>query len=456
VNLYRHTEFVRAGERELLDGLAVVVQLVLFPETPPDVVAGLVTCAPDEAARPPVPRPFAAPPTSRPDLGTRAQGTVRQLLDAGLAAFAAHGFRHANLDAVAADAGVARATLYKYFRDKASLLVALSEEAARAVIAEVERLPELYPPCGRPPAPADVRAWLDSYVAVNARYRGVLAVWFDEPEMPRSVRVAAAAASAHLYWGVAAFLGALDRPYPFHPQAAALVMLALLQRVPAGLAELFPDRPPADVARTMAVFVQRGLLNRAAAPADGRPLRPPHTRRERPRPDRTESTVHGGPRITHLDDLPWMVVSKLEFADGRTAAISEKWIEQTPRYVTYYNKWEPGAMVPNHGHHGDHIVFVLEGEMTCGDVVCGPGTHVTLDYGDTFGPWIAGPDGLVVFGAMFNFGAGGFGSPFAGDPEGWKALLAEKGATEVPVPPTPRTPWGTQASVLLNPETPQG
>ena len=48
--------------------------------------------------------------------------------------------------------------------------------------------------------------------------------------------------------------------------------------------------------------------------------------------------MRGEPRITHRDDLPWMVVSKLAFADGRTAAIEEKWIEQTPRYVTYYNK----------------------------------------------------------------------------------------------------------------------
>ena len=78
-------------------------------------------------------------------------------------------------------------------------------------------------------------------------------------------------------------------------------------------------------------------------------------------------------------------------------------------------------MVPNHGHHGDHIVFVLEGEITCDDLVCGPGTHITLDYGNTFGPWIAGPEGLVVFGAMFRLRCRGIRVPIPGRSGGREA-----------------------------------
>ena len=60
--------------------------------------------------------------------------------------------------------------------------------------------------------------------------------------------------------------------------------------------------------------------------------------------------------------------------------------------------------------------------MTCGDVHCGPGTHIALDQGDTFGPFIAGEHGVVLFEVMM-------GDPraFAADEEGWKALLAERG-----------------------------
>jgi hypothetical protein len=158
--------------------------------------------------------------------------------------------------------------------------------------------------------------------------------------------------------------------------------------------------------------------------------------------------MQGGPRIKHLDDLPWMEVSRLRLADGQVASIHEKWIELSPRLVTYYNKWDPGAMVPNHGHHGDHIVFVLEGEMSCGDVVCRAGSHITLEYGDTFGPWVAGPEGVVMFGAMF----GGFGHPFEGDPEGWRQLLDDEGATELPVPPVPVPPWMPKGPIIINPE----
>ena len=49
-------------------------------------------------------------------------------------------------------------------------------------------------------------------------------------------------------------------------------------------------------------------------------------------------------------------------------------------------------IVQPHGHNSNHIVFVLEGDMTCGDVHCPAGTHIALDQGDTFGPFVAGPE----------------------------------------------------------------
>ena len=53
----------------------------------------------------------------------------------------------------------------------------------------------------------------------------------------------------------------------------------------------------------------------------------------------------GGPSIKHLDDVPTEEMLRWEFADGHTASIWEKWIEMSPRYFAFWNKWDPGAHV---------------------------------------------------------------------------------------------------------------
>lgn len=141
------------------------------------------------------------------------------------------------------------------------------------------------------------------------------------------------------------------------------------------------------------------------------------------------------PRFTHLDELTWQEVRKVDFGD-RTASARERWFDLNPRFLSMYAKWDPGMLVHAHGHNSDNIVFVLEGEMTCGEVLCGPGTHISLDQGDTFGPFVAGPNGVVLFEVMM-------GDPrsFPADPEGWERLLAAKGAVPAPNPHIAMPEW---------------
>jgi hypothetical protein len=147
--------------------------------------------------------------------------------------------------------------------------------------------------------------------------------------------------------------------------------------------------------------------------------------------------MRGGPSIKHLDDVPAEEMLRYQFADGHTASIWEKWIELSPRYVAFWNKWDPGAMSALHGHTGDHSNLILKGEIRCGDVVCGPGTHIMLEWGDLFGPWEAGLDGCELYGFI-----AGEGSPFSGDPATFQALLDARGAQMVPLPmPTRLPPW---------------
>ena len=143
----------------------------------------------------------------------------------------------------------------------------------------------------------------------------------------------------------------------------------------------------------------------------------------------------GGPRFARLDDVPWQEVRRQRHGDHE-ASVREKWLEFSPRYLSLYARWDPGMIVHAHGHRSDHVVFVLEGDMTCGDVHCRAGTHIALDHGDTFGPFIAGPDGVVLFEVMM-------GDPrsYPADPGGYRTLLAERGVEQLPNPAIDLPGW---------------
>lgn len=143
----------------------------------------------------------------------------------------------------------------------------------------------------------------------------------------------------------------------------------------------------------------------------------------------------GGLRFSHVDETPWQEVRRQQHGD-RTASVRERWLDFSPRFLSLYARWDPGMIVHAHGHRSDHVVFVLEGEMTCGDVRCTPGTHIALDEGETFGPFVAGPEGVVLFEVMM-------GDPrsFPADPEGYERLLAARGVRQLPNPPIDLPDW---------------
>lgn len=145
-------------------------------------------------------------------------------------------------------------------------------------------------------------------------------------------------------------------------------------------------------------------------------------------PDRPE------PRFTswHDDDVAWLQVKSQRNADGNEAHVWEKWVAFSvePLYLALFARWDPGMVVRRHGHHSPHTITVLEGSFRCGDVECGPGTHIELPLGAAFGPFVAGPQGVHLYEVMM------------GDPRSWSddagamaALLAEHGVEALPDPP---------------------
>lgn len=145
----------------------------------------------------------------------------------------------------------------------------------------------------------------------------------------------------------------------------------------------------------------------------------------------SESVSAPQPIFRVLDDEEWVEVKRQRNADGTTSSVWEQWLafSPDPQYLSLYARYDPGMIVRRHGHHSPHVVFVIDGEIWCGDRRCGPGTHIELPEGAAFGPFRAGPDGVVMFEVMM------------GDPRSWgvdrerfEALCAEHGVEPLPDP----------------------
>jgi hypothetical protein len=132
------------------------------------------------------------------------------------------------------------------------------------------------------------------------------------------------------------------------------------------------------------------------------------------------------------DEVPWIAVKRQRNADGSEACVWEKWVafSTEPLYLALFARWDPGMIVRRHGHLSPHTLTVLEGSLTCGDRVCGPGTHLELPLGAAFGPFEAGSEGVHLYEVML-------GDPrsWSDEPEAVAALLAERGVTPLPDPP---------------------
>lgn len=145
--------------------------------------------------------------------------------------------------------------------------------------------------------------------------------------------------------------------------------------------------------------------------------------------------VDPGVSFSSIDDHPWVEV-KAQSHRGKRVSVWEKFLEWTPERMVIYARYDPGVVVEAHGHASDHYVLVISGEVTIGDQICGPGTHVSLPVGASFGPLIAGPEGATMYEIMC-------GDPRAvpADREGFERLCAERGIEPLPNPPVEWPTW---------------
>ncbi|WP_078503657.1 TetR/AcrR family transcriptional regulator [Streptomyces sulphureus] len=257
-NFYRYLGAAsELSDEQALDGLAVVAQLMLFPETPDEVFADMDLDVGPEVS---VVHWPAGPPPEFPDrfagLSARARATVGRLLDSACRVFHAYSYHMATIDDVVGEAGVARGTFYKYFTDKTDLLTAIAEEGARVLPELLDRLAEV-----EPDDEDGLRAWLREYESMQSRYVGLIRFWLEGLPYDGRLREAAVAVGHHAEAVYRAFLDGAERSYPFNVTTASLVLEALLERGPDGLADQATSGGRDDVVELLAKVVERGLVN---------------------------------------------------------------------------------------------------------------------------------------------------------------------------------------------------
>lgn len=249
VNLYRHRAMFPLPDRAVVSwSLTVALQLMLFPDTPTDVVY---------AAARPLParlRVVAELADGAPVLGTTQLSPIAQdVLAVSSELFADNGYYAVSMEQIAAAAELSRATLYRYFSTKDKILA----ELTRRGVTEIEKHAATL-------ISTPLTEWMSGYVRFHRVYRGVIRAWFDGT-------VAEQLSGADIEHGIGAihraikeFLATVELPAGIDDETASAAFLAVLGRMtePTGTPAPGSDEQAAEL---MVNLLRRSLLRHAPA-----------------------------------------------------------------------------------------------------------------------------------------------------------------------------------------------
>jgi AcrR family transcriptional regulator len=165
-NYYRHTRVTGLTDDAAVDNLAIVAQLIVFPDTPSAVLVAAERSIAVGRNRAQAPALFQARPDWQPrrgrfaSLSDEAFATVRDILDAGARLFASSGYHNTSVNMIIREADRSRGTFYKYFDGKLDVLVVLARECA-------EEIRELSDRLGGLATSAALRVWLRDFLALH-------------------------------------------------------------------------------------------------------------------------------------------------------------------------------------------------------------------------------------------------------------------------------------------------
>jgi AcrR family transcriptional regulator len=270
VNLYRFRGiFDLPSCTTTSDALAIALQLMLFPDTPSEVIAAGPRPDLDKLA----PRPERVAESDRPAVSADTDDWPgrQDVLSVSSTLFAERGYYSVSMDEIAAAADVSRATLYRYFNSKTKVLAELTTSASLhgAHLAE-----DLYALAAVGPDTESLHAWMSRYVTFHRNFSGVIRAWFDGSVAEQLSSEGLRDGIGALHGAVTALLGRATLPRGMNRTAAAAIFMAILGR----MTEPSCAESPIDVEQTAAVMVllaNRSLLRftppSALQPTNGKP-----------------------------------------------------------------------------------------------------------------------------------------------------------------------------------------
>jgi AcrR family transcriptional regulator len=232
--------------------LTVALQLMLFPETPDGV---LRTVAPEVPTGPVRTPPPAIERSAATPVATDASGSPipQDVLSVSSALFAERGYYAVGMEDIAAASDVSRATLYRYFSTKDTILA----ELTRRAVAEIEKHAAALPAVTVAADP--LTDWMLGYVRFHRAYNGVIRAWFDGTVAEQLSDADVEHGIGAIFQAVSALLSTVDLPAGVDADVASAVFVAVLGRMsePTGASASHSDERAAAL---MVTLLRRSLL----------------------------------------------------------------------------------------------------------------------------------------------------------------------------------------------------
>jgi len=251
VHLYRYRAMFPLPARATVTwSLTVAMQLMLFPETPADVLRAVAPQVTNGRARTPPRAADSAPPTTAAT--EAADSPVPQVvLSVSSALFAERGYYAIGMEEIAAAADVSRATLYRYFSTKQTILAELTRRAVVEIEEHAAALPAM--------AADSLTEWMLGYVRFHRAYRGVIRAWFDGTVAEQLADADVDHGIGAIHQAVSALVSTVDLPAGIDVDVAAAVFVAVLGRMSEPTAAGAPDSDH-QAADLMVTLLRRALL----------------------------------------------------------------------------------------------------------------------------------------------------------------------------------------------------
>jgi AcrR family transcriptional regulator len=244
VNLYRHRGMYELPSSTVVSrSLAIAMQSMLFP---PAAITVAVT--PGSSA------------TVRVASGANATSSIRQdVLSAGSQLFAERGYYAVRMEDIAEAADVSRATLYRHFSTRDSILAELTRTAVVEIEHHAAALSRL---AAEGLTTERFTRWMLGYVGFHRAYSGVIRAWFDGTVAERLPDAAASDGIAAMHSAVSSLLRSAKLPPGMDIPTAGAVFLATLGRMTEPTAAGDSDEHAAAVIVTL---LRRSLLGQLGA-----------------------------------------------------------------------------------------------------------------------------------------------------------------------------------------------